>query len=166
MATTEALGTFVAASNSPPTTNPATPDERNDHDVLDFDADTDESAIFKSVMPQNYAAGGITIVIHYTMSTATSGTVRLDAAIERLDVDGPDIDSDSFAAVQSVTATVPGVAGDPGSATITMTSGGQMDSLAKGDMYRIKITRDADNGSSLDTATGDFELHAVEIKET
>ena len=39
-----------------------------------------------------------------------------------------------------------------------------MDSLAVGESFRIKITRDADNGS--DTMAGDAQLFAVKVKET
>lgn len=39
-----------------------------------------------------------------------------------------------------------------------------MDSLAAGEAFRLKVTRDADNAS--DTMAGDAELIGVEIKET
>jgi len=45
---------------------------------------------------------------------------------------------------------------------ITFTDGADMDSVAVGELYRIKITRDVAN----DTAAGDAELLGVEIKET
>jgi hypothetical protein len=36
--------------------------------------------------------------------------------------------------------------------------------VAKGEKFRLKITRDADNGS--DDLDADAELHAVEIRES
>jgi len=39
-----------------------------------------------------------------------------------------------------------------------------MDSVAAGELFRIKVTRDADNES--DDMAGDAELSAVEIRET
>ncbi|NIQ10453.1 MAG: hypothetical protein GWO10_16275, partial [candidate division Zixibacteria bacterium] len=45
---------------------------------------------------------------------------------------------------------------------VTFTDGADMDSIAVGEGFRMKITRDATN----DTATGDAELRFVEIKET
>jgi len=45
---------------------------------------------------------------------------------------------------------------------VAFTDGAQMDSVAVGELFRIKVTRDA----ASDDAAGDAELHAVEIKET
>jgi hypothetical protein len=45
---------------------------------------------------------------------------------------------------------------------VTFTDGADMDSVAVGEGFRMKITRDA----ASDTATGDAELRFVEIKET
>jgi hypothetical protein len=41
-----------------------------------------------------------------------------------------------------------------------------MGSIAVGELFRIKIRRDADDTSATDNAAGDAELNAVEIKET
>ncbi len=43
-----------------------------------------------------------------------------------------------------------------------ITDGADMDSVAVGELFRLKITRDA----SSDDADNDAELHAVELKET
>jgi len=131
--------------------------------VLDFDASTNWSAVFTGVMPRNYAGGGLTVYIHYAMSTATTGDVDWDAAFERIGDQQQDLDSDGFAAVQSVdNTTVPGTSGLVDIMSIDFKDGAQMDSIAVGESFRIKITRDAVS----DTATGDAELVAVEIKET
>lgn len=165
MASGNLLAIVTPLSNEPPTSNPATFDVRNNHPVLDFDAGTDESGITTLIMPQHYAGGGITVLLHYSMSSAVADDVRLDAALERIGDEVQDIDSDGFAAVQSVTDTVPGTSGHVGVATITFTDGAQMDSVAAGDAYRVKVTRDADHATD-DDATGDLELVAVEIRET
>jgi hypothetical protein len=97
------------------------------------------------------------------MSSATSGTIDWDAAWERIGDQQLDIDADSFAAANSVdNTTVPGTSGLVDIVTITFTDGADMDSVAVGELFRLKITRDATN----DDATGDAELLALEIKET
>ena len=165
MASGNTLCTFFPQDNEPPSSNYATLDSRNGHLVLDFDASTDESAIFKGVLPSHYAGGGLTIKLHYAMTSATSGNIIWQTAIERVGDGQQDIDSDGFATANSSAATaVPGTSGHVDILSIAHTSGAQMDSLAAGEGFRLKVNRDADNGS--DTATGDAELWAVEIIET
>lgn len=154
---------FVPAGNEPPTSNFATLDLRNVHPVLDYDDATNEDAVFSGVMPEHYAAGGLTIDIGYSMSTATSGDVDWDIQLERIGDQQLDIDSDSFAAANSVdNTTVPGTSGNVDVVTITFTDGADMDSIVAGELFRLKLTRD---GVS-DTATGDAEFHFIHIKET
>jgi hypothetical protein len=164
MASGDTLLIFTPLHNEPPSTNPATLDTRNQHPVLDFDASTNEDAVFSAVMPRSYAATtGITVYIHYAMSSATSGDVDWDVAFERIGDQQQDIDSDSFAAANSVdNTTVPGTSGNVDIVNVTFTDGADMDSVAVGEGFRMKITRDA----ASDTATGDAELRFVEIKET
>ena len=164
MASGDTLCVFTATMNEPPTTNPATLDWRNRHPVLDFDATTNENAVFSAVMPQAYAGTtGVTVYIHYSMSTATSGDIDWDVAFERIGDQQQDVDTDSFAAVNSVdNTTVPGTSGNVDIVNVAFTDGADMDSVTTGEKFRIKVTRDA----ASDTATGDAELHAVEIRET
>jgi hypothetical protein len=144
-------------SNQPPATNFATLDTRNSIAVLDFDDTTDESAIFVSVCPQGAnLASGLSITLIWTASTATSGACVWDASLERMTTD---IDTDSFDTAASVTATTNATSGVPNYSTITLTT---IDSLTAGDGFRLKINRDANNGS--DTMTGDAELIAVEVR--
>lgn len=164
MASGDTLCVFTPLHNEPPGSNYATLDFRNVHPVLDFDAATGESAVFTSVLPRNYAGGGLTVTLIWAATSATSGNVVWNAAIERMQDDVTDLDSDSFAAVQAVTAGAASASGEPAYDAITFTDGTQMDSLAVGEAFRLKITRDANNGS--DTMTGDAELLAAEIKET
>lgn len=97
------------------------------------------------------------------METAEADTVDWDVAFERIGDQQLNIDGDSFAAVNSVdNTTVPGTSGLVDIVNITFTDGADMDSVAVGELFRIKITRDA----ASDDAAGDAELHAVEIKET
>ena len=163
MASGDTLLIFTPQHSEPPTGDYATLDTRNAHMVLDFDASTNESAVFPAVVPRNYAGGGITAYIHYAMSSAEANDVDLDVAFERIGDQQLDIDGDSFAAVQSVdNTTVPGTSGLVDIVSIAFTDGAQMDSVAVGEAFRLKLTRDA----ASDTAAGDLELLRVELKET
>lgn len=163
MASGDTLVIFTSLHNEPPSSNPATLDIRNQHPVLDFDATTKEAAVFSGVMPRNYGNGGVTVYIHYAMSSATSNDIDWDASFERIGDQQQDIDSDGFAAANSVdTTTVPGTSGNVDIVSIAFTNGADMDSIVAGEAFRLKIERDAPN----DSAAGDAELLAVEIKET
>lgn len=164
MASGDTLAVFTAHDNEAPASAFATLDTRNAHWVLDFDAATDESGVFVGVLPANYAGGGLTVTLIWAATSATSGDCRWDAQIERLEDEGTDMDADSFAAVQSVTATAPATSGALQYSDVTFTTGAQMDSLAAGEAFRLKVTRDANNAA--DTMTGDAELRSVRVKET
>lgn len=163
MASGNTLITFKPYDNEPPTSNFATIDLRNNHPVLDFDGSTNESCYFTGVMPRIYAGGGVTVYIHYAMTSATSGDIDWDISFECIGDQQQDLDSDGFASVKSVdNTTVPSTSGNVDIVSIGFTNGAEINNTSVGDSFRIKITRDAVS----DTATGDAELVAVEIKET
>lgn len=165
MASGDTILVLTPLHNEPPSANAATIDLRNQHAVLDFDAAADESAVFGGIMPRNYAGGGVTITLVWMASTATTGNVIWNTAFERHQDDAFDLDADGFAAVQaSAASAAPSASGETSYDMITHTDGAQMDSVAVGESFRLKVTRDADNGS--DTMAGDAELLRVEIKET
>jgi hypothetical protein len=154
---TKTYAVFNAQDNQPPATNFATLDTRNSIAILDFDDATDESAIFLGVIPEAASLGsGLKIRLIWTATTATSGACVWDASLERMTTD---IDSDSFDTAASVTTTTNGTSGVPNYSEITLTT---IDSVTAGDGFRLKINRDANNGS--DTMTGDAELIAVEVR--
>ena len=156
--------TLTPQSYEPTSSDYATLDVRNLHPVLDFDATTDESAVWTAVLPSSYAAGGLTVEIGWAGDGVTTGNVVWNAAIERIGDDQLDLDADSFAAANAVTDTTSSTDGNVVVATITFTDGADMDSVAAGEGFRIKITRDADNAS--DTMAADAQLCWVYIKET
>ena len=163
MASGDTLLIFNPYNNEPPAANYATLDTRNQHPCLDFDATTNETAIFSAVMPRNYAGGGLTVYLHYAMTSAEADTVDWDVAFERIGDGVLDIDADSFAAVNSVdNTTVPATTGLVDIVSVAFTDGADMDSVAVGEAFRLSVTRDAVS----DDAAGDAELLAVEIKET
>lgn len=163
MASGNTLLQFHALDNEPPASNFATLDLRNGHAVLDFDTTTQETAIFTGVVPRNYAGGGITVYVHWAASSATTGTGGWDVAFERIGDGQQDIDSDGFATAQTVTAaTVPGTSGNVKITNVAVSNGANMDSIAVGEAFRLRVRRDVAN----DSAAGDLELVAVELKET
>ena len=162
MASGDSLLVFTPQANQPPVSNFATIDLRNNHLVLDFDGGTNESAVFSAVMPRHYGAGGLTVYIHWA-SSDTTGNVDWDVSFERIGDQQQDIDTDGFAAVNSVdNTTVPGTSGLVDIVNVIFTDGVDMDSIAVGESFRMKLTRDAVS----DTATGDTQLISIEIKET
>lgn len=163
MASGDTLLVFTPEANDPPASGYAVPDTRNAIGVLDFDADADEAAVFKGVMPRSYAGGGLTVRIHWMASSATSGAVRWGAQFERSNTD---LDSDSFAAAKTAGTTTNGTSGILNVTEIAFADGAEIDSLAAGEPFRLKVYRDADGTSGTDDMTGDAELFAIEIKET
>lgn len=165
MASNNTLCIFMPNDNEPPATNYATLDTRNGHPVLDFDQTTDESAIFSAVMPRSYGNSGVSVYLHVSATGITTGSYIFDVAFERIGDGQQDVDSDGFATAQSLAATaVPGTDGFVGIVSIPFTDGALMDGVTAGELFRLKVTRDADNLS--DDAAADIELHAVEIRET
>lgn len=165
MAAGDSLLQFIAQGAAFPDSSAATPSRRNAHDIVNFDAAADESCDFELIMPQHYAGTtGITLRIFWMGATATSGDVVWNAAIERHEDDAFDLDADGFAAANAVTDTTASASGELSVATITFTNGADMDSWVAGESGRLRITRDADNGS--DTMAGDAQLLKAEIQET
>jgi hypothetical protein len=163
MASGDTLLILTPGASFPPATNYATLDARNTHPVLDFDTTTAEAAYWNCILPRNYAGGGVTVYVHAMATSATSGTIGWDVSFERLSDATTDLDSDSFASAQTITAaTVPGTSGVVLVTNVAITNGANMDSVAVGEAFRLRIRRDVTN----DTAAGDAELLAVEVKET
>lgn len=164
MASGNSLLMWTALSAEFPASNYATLDTRNNHPCLDFDSGaTEEICYFSGVMPQHYSdTTGVTVILHWSCD-ATSGTVGWEVAFERLGDGGTDLDADSFASDQTVTAeTVDGTSGIIDVSSVAVTKGANMDSVVAGDYFRIRIRRD----TSADDAAGDANLYAVEIRET
>jgi hypothetical protein len=165
MASGDTLLILTPLNNEPPASAYATLDLRNLHPVLEFDQSTDEEAVFTAMLPRHYAGGGITVRLVWAADGVTSGNVVWETAFERINDGGQDLDADSFATANSSGAVaVPGTDGVTKYTDIAHTNGGQIDSLAAGEAFRLKVRRDANHGS--DTAAADAQLIAVELKET
>jgi hypothetical protein len=132
--------------------------------VLAFDGSAVETAYSKPViMPGQYAGGTLNADIALHMASATSGKVDFEVSVEAVTTgDAFDLDGGtSFDSANASNDTVPGTAGYLKKLTVTLTS---KDSVAAGDLFRIKLERDADDGTD-DTAAGDARVVAVEIWE-
>lgn len=164
MASGATLLTFGPADAISPSSNYPQFTTRNNHLVLAFDTTTAETCYFEGVVPQNYGGGGITVYVTWMAQSATSGTIGWLVAFERTyDAGSTDLDADSFASDQTITAaTVPGTSGVLAQSSVAVSNGANMDSIAVGNTFRLKLTRDVSN----DTATGDAQFLALELRET
>lgn len=135
----------------------------NGRPALAFDASASESAYWTFPAPAGIT-GTLTLVLSFTMASATSGNVIMQASVEAI-TDGDTTNlasSTSFDTANSTAATaVPGTAGYLKQVTVTLTNA---DSIVAGDYVRIAVTRDAANVG--DTATGDLYLFTAEFRDT
>lgn len=166
MASGNSLLIFTPAAGEPPAANYPTIDVRNAVMVLDFDDTVDESIEFAGFMPRHYAGGGITVLLGWMATTATSGTISLDVAFKSVTDDADDLDTKAFAAANNANPTAPSASGELDYVEVTFTDGADMDSIAAGEYFRMRVTRDANSTTSTDNMTGDMELVFIEIKET
>lgn len=161
MASGNTLLEWLPADGEPPSTNHATFNTRNGILVSEFDDTTAEALVFRGILPSHYAGGGLTLEAHWMGKTATTGNVVWGGEIER---GNTDLDADSFATQQTATGAANGTSGIETVTSVTFSSGANMDSLAVGEAFRLRLQRVAANGS--DTMTGDAQLIALCLKET
>jgi len=148
---------FNANDATFPASNPAQAESRNGHPLLAFDDSTDENVIFHESISHDYAEGNLTIDIDWVAASAITDDVKWDVSFERAAPGGQDIDSDSFAAIRTGTSTTNGASGVVTRTSITFTQA-QADSIAAGDSFRLKITRDT---SVVDNMAGDAQILRV-----
>lgn len=166
MASGDVLARFFPEQHQPTSTIYATLTRRNAHYVLLFDGSADEETVFKDVLPGAYSGGGITVRTVWSFTSATSGSLRVQAAFERNNASSLDIDADSFASFNSAGGTAPGTSGQFINVDITFANGSEIDSLVTDELFRLKIRRDADGTSGTDDITTDAELVSVIVFET
>lgn len=164
MASGNTLAVFTPLHNQPPASNFATLGLRNAHPTLGFDPTTEQSALFGGLLPRAYAGGGITVSVHWMAASATSADTKWGVSFERHQEAADDLDSDSFASEQTATSTAPGTSGQVRVTTIAFTNGAQIDSLAVGESFRLKVSRKA--ADAADTMAGSAELIRVELRES
>ncbi len=132
--------------------------------VLAFDTTTVEYCDFHNlVMPSYYSGGGLTCTI-ISSAGSTTGTLQWALALRRFQDDAEDADT----TVQTYDyntvniATLASAVGEETYDDITFTSGADMDSVAAGELFTLRLRRDT--GS--DTLATDAYLWSIHIKET
>jgi hypothetical protein len=156
------LESFDANDGMFPSDNSAGGDSRNGHALITFDSATSESILFEGYMPEDYSGGSLNVDIWHAGDGITSGNVVWNASFETMSADLHDLDSDNFAPEQTVTDAVPSTDGQLSDATITFTQA-QASSMIAGIPYRLKITRNASDGS--DTAAADVQLFRTTVRQ-
>lgn len=162
MASGNTLCVLLPRSGQPSATAYATMDFRGTTDlnpVLDFDDGTQETIMWTTVLPRIYSGSGITVYVTWSCTTAITGTVGWLVAFDKLS----NLDALSFASDQTiVAATVPGTTGNTTVTNVAVSNGANIDNIAVGDAFVLRVRRN----TAVDTAVGDAELSAVELKET
>ena len=150
MASGDIVFDFGPQANVPPSSNAATQAVRNMHPILEFDDSTDEYAVFEGVMAPHYDGGGLTVyaAVVFETDTNTDHEAQLEISFERIGDAQQDIDSDGFAAVNDMTCTVPATCGNTEVGSVAFTDGADMDSVAAGELFRLKV--------GCDTSDSDF----------
>lgn len=166
-----AKGVVRVLAVTPPATSYATPDVRaggsspaENWPCFDFDDSTIEYVDYLCRL-EGYSGGGLTITLAWAATSATSGNVIWGAAVRRVNDDAEDMDSSQtydFNDTSGVAA--PSASGELSYDDITFTDGVDMDSLANGEVFMLRIRRNASSGS--DTMSGDAELVSVYGRET
>jgi len=159
MATTRAVLSPLSAEF--PASNHAALTTVNARPVLAFDAATDESASWTFVAPQGLS-GALSCVFSLIGNAAGTNSTYWEVSVEAVtSADATDLDAgDSFDTVNTGNVAMPATQGHMVQLSITLTNA---DSIAAGDLVRVKISRDANNGS--DTFAADAYLLAAEIRE-
>jgi hypothetical protein len=127
-----------------------------------FDDTADEILDFACQMPEHYSGTtGITCTIQFAHSHASTGPTW-DMALRRVADDAEDLDTTAHTyAYNSVSAGAPSAIGEVGYDDITFSDGADMDSVAKNELFYLRIKRDA-----LTDGTGDAKLIMIYITET
>lgn len=125
-----------------------------------YDAAADE-AVFFNFQAISYGSGNLSVSLDWYADTATTGDVVWVAEMAAItpDTDSQDVETDALATANTVTDSHLGTTGQRlHRAVITLSN---LDSVAAGDDVRLRISRDADNGS--DTMAGDAILTRVTV---
>lgn len=128
-----------------------------------FDAGTAESTDYVGLL-KGYGGGGLTITLAWMAATATTGVARFGVAFRRLQDDAEDVDTSQTYDFNYVDDTCASASGELSYFNIPFTNGADMDSLADGEMFIMRVTRDAAHAN--DTMSGDAQLVGIWGKET
>ncbi len=172
MAHGDTLIVLTPLDNTPPATAYATFDTMTGTStpaesipVLDLDDTTAEYCDFYCYMPQNYSTGGITLKFIWS-AAATTNTGVLRAAFRAVPDDTEDLDTTAQTYDYNTTGalTPANVVGEVAYDTLTFTDGVDMDNVAPGSYFILRVGRAPADAN--DTLVGDLSIHAIEVKET
>lgn len=139
----------------------STPAERDP--VWEFDASTQWYMDFYCML-RGYDGGGLTVLLPWSAASATSGQTRWGAALRRRQDDAEDIDGSQTYDYNEVSDTCASASGELSYPTITFTDGADMDNVADGELFVLRVTRVV--GHADDGMTGLAQLTMPEIRET
>jgi hypothetical protein len=120
--------------------------------VVRFGGAAGSNAYYTVIIPQDTDLSGDPSIVLYWLSAGTANAVEWEVEVESVTPgDSLDIDAnDSFDATNAAAgATVPGTAGFVTTTTVALTN---RDSMAAGDIVRLRISRDGTNDSNNDNA--------------
>jgi len=146
-----------------PTSNPAVIGAGNSGWRLLFDDTTQETATWEFILDDDYGSGTLYADVYFSMASGEADEVQWEVYVMAVTAttDNADWDTDSYDTENVGVTTVAATAGRPYKQTITLTND---DSLAAGDMIRIKISTDSDDAVN-DDASGDREFRHAVIRE-
>jgi len=128
--------------------------------VLAFDKDTDEAAMWSFVAPQGLS-GALSAVLFLASSTGSAAAAYWEVSVEAITpADAQAVGTDSFDTANTGNITMPATTLYENTLSVTLTNA---DSIAAGDHCRLRVSRDANNGS--DAYAYDAYLTLVEIRE-
>lgn len=120
-------------------------------------ASADITTTFSGIIPSSYGGEALDCIVSCS-NTTTSGNVLFAAELERSN--GADMTTDHFSAqVKSSATTVPGTANTEFTVSIVLLT--LPASLAKGDRFRLRLSRPLSDTN--DTNTGESDIYQVRI---
>ena len=125
-----------------------------------------QNIVFESTIPTYFDSASKSLEVRLDWAAPVGvvlGAVKWNAAWERVNTLGLDIDTESFAAAKSVTTTTSVVSGQLSRTTITFSSA-EADGLLAGEDYRLQVIRDANAvGDTLVGVAGLLYVSIVEV---
>jgi hypothetical protein len=135
---------------------------RNGHSLIAFDDTVLEEIIFEGIMRQWYNPNeSLQVILQWAAATAVVGVVRWIVQFENLAAGGQDLDVDGFAGGIASSPSPDGTSGVLTYSTLSFTNAAA-DAIAAGNAYRLRVQRDAADGS--DTMVGDAQLLSVALR--
>lgn len=134
--------------------------------VLEFDDATITYVDLKCKLSADYGGGGLTFEnLGMMAETVTSGVMRMGMAIRAIPDDAEDLDIAHTYDFNEVDITAPSISGEVTYDDVTFTDGADMDNLAAGEDFILRIRRNATHAN--DTMTDTAQLASLPLgKET